>query len=91
MKYEIEILPSVEKSVAKWKKSKPTLHKKFKKIVGELLEHPRTGSGKPEALVGGNDIRWSRRLSAHERIIYDIYDDVVTVLIIQVGGHYKDK
>lgn len=42
-------------------------------------------------MKGGNDVRWSRRLSASDRIIYDIYDDVVTVLVIQVGGHYEDK
>lgn len=30
-------------------------------------------------------------ISAHDRIIYDIYDDVVTVLVIHVGGHYDDK
>ena len=47
--------------------------------------------GHPEPLKGGNDVRWSRRLSASDRIIYDIYDDVVTVLVIQVGGHYEDK
>ena len=46
---------------------------------------------KPEALIGGKDITWSRHITAHDRIIYDIYDDVVTVLIVEVEGHYKDK
>ena len=55
------------------------------------MMHPRFGIGHPEPLTGGNDVRWSRRLSASDRIIYDIYEDVVTVLVIQVGGHYDDK
>lgn len=91
MIYRVKMVPSVEKAVVKWKKSNPILHKKFKKILLELIEHPRFGIGHPEPLTGGNDIRWSRRLSASDRIIYDIYDDVVTVLVIQVGGHYEDK
>ena len=33
----------------------------------------------------------SRHISAHDRIIYDIYDDVVTVLVIELEGHYNDK
>lgn len=91
MIYNIKITATVEKNVAKWKKSNPLLHKKFKKILLELIEHPRTGTGHPEPLKGGGDVTWSRRLSAHDRIIYEIYDDMVTVLVIQVGGHYADK
>jgi len=39
----------------------------------------------------GNDITYSRRISGKDRLIYDIYDDIIAVLIISVGGHYKDK
>lgn len=63
MTYEIKLKKSVEKAVTKWKKSNPRLHKKFKEILYELLEHPRTGIGHPEALIGGNDIRWSRHVT----------------------------
>lgn len=51
----------------------------------------RTGIGHPEALVGGNDVTWSRRITADDRIIYDIYDDRITVLVIQAESHYNDK
>ncbi|MBQ1773083.1 MAG: type II toxin-antitoxin system YoeB family toxin, partial [Prevotella sp.] len=84
MTYEIKLKKSVEKAVTKWKKSNPRLHKKFKEILYELLEHPRTGIGHPEALIGGNDIRWSRHVTAHDRIIYDIYDDIVVVEVVQI-------
>ena len=54
-------------------------------------DHPRTGIGHPEALKGGNDVTYSRHITAHDRIIYDIYDDVLVVLVVETEGHYKDK
>ena len=57
----------------------------------DIMQHPRTGIGHPEALVGGNDITWSRHITADDRIIYDIYDERITVLIIQAESHYNDK
>lgn len=50
-----------------------------------------TGIGHPEALVVGNNVTWSRRITADDRIIYDIYDDRITVLVIQAESHYNDK
>ena len=49
------------------------------------------GLGHPEALIGGNDITYSRHITANDRIIYDIYDDRVSVLVIQAEEHYNDK
>ena len=42
-------------------------------------------------LVGGGDVTYSRHITADDRIIYDIYDDVVIVLIIQAEEHNNDK
>ncbi|KAA5244638.1 type II toxin-antitoxin system mRNA interferase toxin, RelE/StbE family, partial [Bacteroides thetaiotaomicron] len=36
-------------------------------------------------------ITWSRHITAHDRIIYDIYEEVVEVYILEVEGHYNDK
>ena len=91
MSYAVRFTPLAEKNVKKWKKSNPVFYKKFVKVVQDIAEHPRTGIGHPEPLVKGNGIRYSRHITAHDRIIYDIYDNVVTVLVIQVGGHYDDK
>ena len=73
MMYTIRVSDGVDTVLAKWKKSNPNLFKKYKKIYKELLEHPKTGLGHPEALRGGGDITWSRHITAHDRIIYDIY------------------
>ena len=91
MMYSIEITPEADKVLAKWKKSNPQLFKKFRKIYHELMDHPRTGTGHPEALKSGNYITYSRHITAHDRIIYDIYDDEICVLVLEVEGHYKDK
>ena len=89
--YSIEFDRTVQKIIAKWKKSNPKLFKKLVKILEAIQEDPRNGLGHPEPLVGGNGITYSRRISAHNRIIYDIYDETVRVLIIELEGHYDDK
>ncbi|MBE6276565.1 MAG: Txe/YoeB family addiction module toxin [Bacteroides sp.] len=91
MIYKIDISSDAAKIIKKWKKSNPIAFKKLYKLIPELEQHPRTGTGHPEALKGGNDITWSRHITANDRIIYDIYDDVVTVMIVELEGHYKDK
>ena len=64
--YEVKVLPEAEKVIKKWKKSNPQLFKKYQKIFHELADHPRTGIGHPEALKGGNDVTYSRHITAHD-------------------------
>lgn len=91
MSYTIRTTREVDAVAAKWKKSNPDLFKKYGRILHDISETPRQGIGHPEPLKGGQDITWSRRIGAHERIIYDIHDNMVEVLILELGGHYKDK
>jgi len=91
MKYAIRFSDDAEEVIEKYKKSNPMAFKKVSKLLVEIAENPRIGTGHPEPLTGGNDITYSRRISGKERLIYDIYDDIIAVLIISVGGHYKDK
>jgi len=91
MSYRIDISDDAEKVIKKWKKSNPLAFKKLYKLSPELEQHPRSGKGHPEPLKGGKDVTWSRHITAHDRIIYDIYDDVITVLVVEVEGHYNDK
>ncbi len=91
MTYTIRVSHGVDKVIAKWKKSNPDLFKKYRKIFEELLEHPKTGLGHPEPLKGGKDMTWSRHVTAHDRIIYDVYEDIVEVYVLEVEGHYNDK
>lgn len=91
MIYDLKFSSQADKIAKKWKKSNPSVYKKYAKILAELVEHPREGIGHPEALKGGECITWSRHITAHDRIIYDIYDDVVEVYVLEVEGHYDDK
>ena len=91
MMYAVEFSKAAGKTLKKWKKSNPVLFKKASTILMDIMEHPRTGLGHPEPLVGGKDITYSRHITAHDRIIYDIYDEHVYVLVIQLEEHYDDK
>ena len=89
--YTIEFSQAAVKSVAKYKKSNPVQYKKLFKLLEELMEHPRTGTGHPEPLKSGNSVTYSRRISKNDRLIYDIYEEKVAVLILTIEGHYDDK
>ena len=91
MSYSIAYSFAAQKVIKKWKKSNPRTFKKLRDLLPELEQHPRTGTGHPEPFVGGGDVTYSRRLSAHDRIVYDIYDNELVVLLIEAGGHYSDK
>ena len=89
--YLIRYSDGATEVIAKYKKSNPTAYKKLVRLLKEITEHPRNGTGHPKPLVKGNDIRYSRRITGNDRIIYNIYDELVVVLIVSIGGHYDDK
>lgn len=91
MKYKIDYTKQADKTFRKWKKSNPRLYKKGLHIVDDIALHPRTGLGHPEPLVGGRYETYSRHITAHDRIVYVIKDEEITVVIIQAEEHYDDK
>jgi len=91
MSYEIKFSEEADKTIAKYQKSNPNAYKKIFRLITELIEHPREGTGHPEPLKKGNSVTYSRRISANDRLVYDIYDDIIVVLILSVEGHYEDK
>lgn len=91
MSYIINFTIEAKRVLEKYKKSNPIAFKKIIRFMPELEQHPRMGTGHPEPLKAGNSITYSRRITAHDRLIYDVYDDTITVLIIEIEGHYNDK
>lgn len=89
--YTIEFTQIAIKTISKYKKSNPLQYKKLVKLLDEMMEHPRTDTGHPEPLKSGDSITYSRRISKNDRLIYDIYEEKVTVLVLTVEGHYDDK
>jgi toxin YoeB len=91
MSYQIIFTPEVEKVLTKYKKSNPNAFKKILKLMPELAEHPCSGTGHSESLVSGNSATYSRRISGKDQLIYNVYDETITVLILSVEDHYKEK
>ena len=73
------------------KANEPKAFKKLEKLVEELREHPKTGTGHPEQLKGEPHGRWSRRITARHRLVYEIHDMEVIVIVLAAYGHYDDK
>ena len=89
--YRIEITDRAKKEIAAFKRSDIASYKKIAKLLSELQQHPRIGTGHPEPLSHGNDQLYSRRINKKDRLIYKIIDEVVTVLVLTTKGHYEDK
>lgn len=72
-------------------KHEPKAFEKAQRLIEELEEHPKTGTGHPEPLKGKPEGRWSRQISKKHRLVYRIYETEVVVLVIAAYGHYEDK
>ena len=92
MSFSIELTINAENDIEKFKRSgnKKVLIK-IDKLLDELREHPKTGTGKPEQLKYYVIPTWSRRITDNHRLIYRIHDDRIVVLVLSFWGHYGDK
>ena len=92
MRYKLVLTPEAERHLDEWRKSgqKKTLLK-IAALLEELCEHPTTGTGKVEQLKGDLEGYWSRRINKASRLIYRIEEDIITVFVISLKGHYGDK
>lgn len=92
MSYTIELTQEALEGIQKLKKSGDLAAvKKLNKLLDELREHPETGTGKPEQLKYGYTGKWSRHISDKHRLIYEIHEDIITVIVFSTFGHYEDK
>lgn len=66
--------------------------KKIANMLIELQEHPRTGTGQVEHLKHFvYPETWSRRINKQYRMIYEIHDMEVYVVVVSLRSHYGDK
>lgn len=80
-----------ELAVIKRSGDKKTLNK-IAKLLIELQEHPRTGTGQVEHLRHFMfEETWSRRINKQYRMIYEIHDTEVYVSVVSLRSHYGDK
>lgn len=90
--YRIELTPKAEEELRALGRSgdKASINKVYR-LFEELRVHPYEGTVKPEPLVGDYAGYWSRRINQKDRLIYRVKDEIITVTVVQVGQHYKDK
>lgn len=92
MTYDIELSEIALDGIKQLKKAgELQALKKLNSLLSELEEHPKTGTGKPEQLRGNLSGKWSRRITDKHRLIYEIYEDKVMVVVFSTYGHYGDK
>jgi len=91
MIYIIEFSEIAQTDIAYLKRSEPKAYRKLLKLLQELQEHPTTGTGHPKPLGDNRTGQWSRRITQKHRLIYQIEDDEIMVLVLSTYGHYNDK
>jgi mRNA interferase RelE/StbE len=84
--YRIELTPAAEKSLAKMAKSDRTFLKRIDQALLALTESPVPTNSKQ--LVGEDPPLYRLRVGDY-RILYQVEDDVLVFLVVQVG-HRKD-
>lgn len=84
MTYELGFL---EPALKEWKKLDSTVRAQFKARLLERLEAPRI----PSAKLHGHPDRYKIKLkSAGYRLIYEVRDKQVTVIVVAVGKRERD-
>ena len=91
MSYDLSYTDDATEDIRLLKRNEPSAYKKLVKLLVELMEHPETGTGKPEQLRGNLSGMWSRRITDKHRLVYEIREDRIDVLVVNGYGHYNDK
>lgn len=86
--YNIDFTDEAKRQMAELQKHAPKAMPKLIKLLDEIAEHPRTGTGQVERLKHFQEETWSRRITKEHRIVYRIYDDKVYILVLATFGHY---
>ncbi len=89
--YNVEIKYQAQNDLKRLAHDEPKAYTKALKLIEELYYHPRTGTGKPEQLTGELSGLWSRRITKKHRLIYEIVEKEVVVIVLTAYGHYGDK
>lgn len=89
--YIINFTKEAQATLKKWKKSNPKLLSKALVLLDELVHHPKEGLGHPEPLKEGGGRIYSRRINKQHRLVYEIFEEKILILVISFDGHYGDK
>ncbi len=88
MIYRLRFSTNALKDIQRLRKSgDKKLLQKIAVLLEELREHPRTGTGQPEQLKHDLEGLYSRRINRKHRLVYDIKDEIVTVIVLSAYSH----
>jgi len=92
MSYLLEFSDQALEDIDKHKKTgDQSVLKKIQRLLNELMEHPREGTGQPEMLKHELAGLYSRRINRKHRLVYSIEDEKVIVYVLSAYSHYGDK
>lgn len=92
MMYSIVLTQGAIADIKRLKKSgQKVLLRKVEELLEELRSTPTRRKGKPEQLKGFALPTWSRRISGQHRLVYQIDEDRIVMLVLAAWGHYTDK
>lgn len=79
MTYKLDFL---DEALKEWKKLNPSIKEHLKKKLQKVLENPRV----PKNKLSGHPNRYKIKLrSIGYRLVYEVIDDEIVVLVIAVG------
>lgn len=89
--YTIEL---TKRAIEQLEKIKKSAKERLERIFAELAYTPMNSSAfaSPERLRNyPNEEVWSRELTKKDRVVYQVYESIKTIIVLQLLGHYKDK
>lgn len=87
--YSVVFSEDAKRDLKELSKRAPYALSKLAKLLDELRDHPKTGTGQVEPLRGHDGSVYSRRITKEHRLVYKVYDDTVVVLVLSAFGHYS--
>ena len=87
MIYKIRILENAQEDLDWLRKNDKTSYLKCFDLVREIMNNPRSGTGKPERLRYFEKEVYSRRVNHKDRLIYTIYESLQEIDISSFIGH----
>ena len=91
MIYDVIFSERAKKGIEALKRNELSSYQKLSKLLIELQKHPTSGTGHPKPLSGDRVGQWSRRITEKHRLVYEIDDNRIIVLVLTAYGHYDDK
>ena len=84
MSYKLIFHPD---ALMEWRKLDATVSEQFKKKLAERMQHPRV----PAAKLSGHNDRYKIKLrSVGYRLVYEVRDDVLLVIVVAVGKRERN-